>query len=1398
MSEKLGSIYSEFRISLAKLKTDVAAAEAELRRGAASVQKLTEEASKSATKAFTQVSESLRAVGMKMTAAGVVAGAGLGYMTKVAMDFGYSVSRVGSLAQATQVELKKLRDEAKRLGATTVYSAKQASDAMQFLAQSGFKTSEIIAAMPGLLDAAAAGAEDLANTADIVSSVLMGFGLAAKESGRVADVLTQAQVSTNVALMDLGESMKYVAPVARTLGISLEETAAAVGLMGNAGIKGSQAGTTLRMALLRLVKPPRMARAEMEKMGLVTIDAQGKMLPMVEILRRLREGTEGWTQAQKAASFSKIFGIEAVTGMMALIEGGSEAFGRMAKMMELSGGTAERIAKQQLDNLKGTMVQLSSAAEGVAIAFGEKLEPTIRWFADQLTKLLSWYNSLSTETQKIVAVTAALGTGLLLLAGPLLLVIGYIPNIVAGMAQMRVALIAVRTAFQTTAASIGPVGWVLLALSAALAVGIPAWQKYKQAQEEAADSTAARIAQLKAEKDAHEAQIDTYQAGIGALEQLGEEYAVLKDRMRDERLSAVESEKVKMRITEIEKILAGAIGEEAVARIRNAKDTRKAIGVEVDSLQIKLQAEQAALEASIKAEDEMTLHKIEQTRQRIKAIESESKAYSIQGKFFEKMTRGVMAFQRGLLKFGRAIGDENLVVDMEEQLRRNEQLLEELYGKERQAEIAKLNAEIRKLQESLHFKEGASEQMTALAGTLSDLGDELDEFEDGDMSSLFGDIGKQAKAANDALVDLGHGLDVIRAKYELAMAQLGENATAEQRAAVQAEYLTAAKAELEARIAKVTEAYQQMVAAKGVNAEESRALELQLLQEKKALAELGKEFEQAGQAMTDFGKGMDVLRVEFERDMAVLDVAGSEVERYQRKMAYLAAAQVEQASRVSKATRAYEAAVRVYGETSAEARDYLVTLRQEEKALAELAAEVDEANRSFEEQKKAIKEIKAELDDYKDRLRDVEEQMADDLAQARKDYLDQVRDINQELADEEKRLTDEYKRQVDDRAAAIYDWVGLFETVPEMIAMSSKQLIGQLQGQVNALQQWRDGLEELAGRGISEELLRELEEMGPAAAGQILSLTQMTDEELAEFQALWEQKWQLANQTAADQMAYLWPEVEAQIQALKDQTAAKLQEYKAEWERNSAEIRERASAEIEQLTKRISELEEELKTKNQEVWGSVQMDVTGAMTKIATTQEQTGMQMQTSNQATLTNIVGQTKTQLGILQTVTSTQWSVIRTTVQGHLNAVKQTFEDQQASAYGWGRNLMSSFIAGIESKYGALIDTLQDIADAIDAYLGFESPTEKGPGRFVEDWGPNMMASFIKGIESSLPDLERIARIVGEAMVPTGQFAVPALATGSQVSGTIVQVDVHDNIFQDGTEAGNKILRVLRRFGK
>lgn len=329
-----------------------------------------------------------------------MAGIGLGASDFLSTftEFKSGMSVVQALSGATGEDFDSLTAKAEELGATTQFTAAQAAEGMQYLAMAGWKTNDIIAAMPGLLSLAAAGGTELGTAADIVSDVMTAMGMGSEEATRAADVFAKTATATNTSVEGLGETLKYAAPIAHSFGLSLEDVSAAAGLMANAGIKGSMAGTALRSSLLRMSSPTSEMEKTMKKLGISFTDSGGKMKGMSDIIKQLEGAFSGLSESERLTAAQDLFGTEAASAWLGIISQGSAAYDKLADSLYNSAGAADEMSQIRLDNLQGDMVKLQSAVDGMKISLMGQLDPYLRqgvqWITSKVPEITEMLGSM--------------------------------------------------------------------------------------------------------------------------------------------------------------------------------------------------------------------------------------------------------------------------------------------------------------------------------------------------------------------------------------------------------------------------------------------------------------------------------------------------------------------------------------------------------------------------------------------------------------------------------------------------------------------------------------------------------------------------------------------------------------------------------------------------------------------------------------------------------------------------------------------------------------------------------------------------------------------------------------------------------------------------------------------
>lgn len=447
---------------------------------------LEEQANQSATalQKIGTTGEKLQTVGNKISSVGQkllpVTGVVTGLETaavKTAADFDSAMSRVAAVSGATGSDFDSLRDKAREMGAKTKFSATEAADAMNYMAMAGWKTEDMLSDIEGVMYLAAASGEDLATTSDIVTDALTAFGLSAGDSGHFADVLAAASSNANTNVSMMGETFKYCAPVAGALGFSVEDTAEAIGLMGNAGIKASQAGTSMRSIMTNLTGDVKLSGAAIGDVTIATTNADGSMRSLSAILTDCRVAFGGMTEAGKANNAEALVGKNAMSGFLALMNAAPEDIEKVSGAVNNCKDAAKNMADTMQDNLEGQLTILKSQLQELAISFGDLLMPAVRSIVSGLQGMVDVLNAMPDGVKRVIMIVALLAAAL----GPVLIIIGKtlsaIGTIMTWAPKLAGAISAVKGAFAALSATMmaNPIAIVIAAIAALVAAFIYLW-----------------------------------------------------------------------------------------------------------------------------------------------------------------------------------------------------------------------------------------------------------------------------------------------------------------------------------------------------------------------------------------------------------------------------------------------------------------------------------------------------------------------------------------------------------------------------------------------------------------------------------------------------------------------------------------------------------------------------------------------------------------------------------------------------------------------------------------------------------------------------------------------------------------------------------------------------------
>lgn len=410
-----------------------------------------------------KLGDGMKSVGKKLTMGLTVPIAGMGAVSaNTAMNFEAGMNKVSAISGATGKDLDKLSNLAKEMGAKTKFSASESAEALSYMGMAGWKTQDMLNGLPGILNLAAAGGTDLALTSDIVTDGLTALGLTASDTEKFVGIMaaTVSNSNTNIELM--GETLKYVGPVAGSLGIEMNDLSLAIGLMGNSGIKGSQAGTALRAGLTNLVKPTKEMKVAMEKYGVELVKNSDGSVNLMGTMDNLRSTLGGLDQATQAQALATIFGKEAMSGWAAIVNASEGDFNKLQTAISNSDGAAQNMSDTMMKGAQGALTEMKSALEGVAITIGERLTPFIEKLADWISSLCSKFQELSPATQTLIMIIA----GVVAAIGPLLVIGG---SLIKGFAALKVATMVLGV---TMSGLCLPILGVIAAITAVIGIGV--------------------------------------------------------------------------------------------------------------------------------------------------------------------------------------------------------------------------------------------------------------------------------------------------------------------------------------------------------------------------------------------------------------------------------------------------------------------------------------------------------------------------------------------------------------------------------------------------------------------------------------------------------------------------------------------------------------------------------------------------------------------------------------------------------------------------------------------------------------------------------------------------------------------------------------------------------------
>jgi TP901 family phage tail tape measure protein len=1124
------------------------------------------------------VGQRMQSVGQSMAtsmgAAATAIGGALGFVVKKSMDFEAQIDRVGAVAGATPAEIKKLEKAALDLGASTSKSATEVAQAQEIMATMGYKTNEIIAALPGIISAAEASGEDMALVADTVSAALNAFGLEAREASRVADILAQAANDSAASVQDMQYTFKYAAPIARSLGISLEELAAATEIMSNAGIKGEQAGTTLRGGLIQLLKPSEETSKMMEMLGIKIEDSKGNFVGLANLIRNISEALDGQTRAQKLANLAAMVGTEAASGFLTLIEAGPQKIREYTASLENSAGASQEAAAKMKDNLKGSLEELQGAFETAQITIGNALAPAIQKVAGYIQQLVDWFNNLSPSTQKTIATIGAVSAVLAALGAAIGVVLAIIGAAASGIGALTAAFGAVSGAIAAAGGALavitGPIGLTVAAITALVVAGVALWKNWDTIKAKAIEIWGA-----------------IKQWFSTTLESIRQSFNNVWNNIKSFTSSTWQTIKqVTVTVWNGIKSAALAIITPFVNGVTNLFNGMKG-GLQQIFNGLK-QFFSGVWQAIKNIFLGAVLLIVDLVTGDFKNLSNDTRA------IFNNLKNALSSIWNGIKQvFSGAVSAikgfvgaawSNIKSTTSSVFNGIRSLASSIWNGIKSAISNAVNTAKSAVSNAFSsMKSAVSSAMSSIKSTITSMWNSAVSFLKGiDLYSigkniiqgLARGISSMASAVVDRVRDIANSVTrTIRNVLDIHSPSRETEKLGKHTSEGFAKGIAAKKKDVRKSAKNTAEAAQKAFEEAFKNAQYKFKMgkidETEYLRQLRALLKQAKTADQTRKVNLEIKRVQDAKAKKDEEMARRLFEQGKQAIEYQKQIRNVSLEQELQwwnnlAKQFKKGTKERMEAEKEYARVKEEItkRNFENEKRwfEEKKYYGQLSLMQELA--SLNTVAKRYKQGTEERIYWEKEIYRVKMEIYNQLKAVNEEYTQKIEEANKRLAESERQLTEEYQRAVDERAKSLYSFAGLFDEFTAKTDVTGAQLLQNLRDQVKGFEHWQVAIQSLAARGVDKGLIAELQEMGPKALSEIQALTTLSDSELQEFVNLWRQKSSLAREEAVKELADLNAQTQQKIKELREATAKEIETYKAEWTAKIKEITTGTKAEF--------------------------------------------------------------------------------------------------------------------------------------------------------------------------------------------------------------------------------------------